>query len=69
MTLNEKITLKCSDDKTRTGQVCYIHPDGIFYVLQFKGFRETFYFDRAGAEEKYNPRKASGYHAHKGRKK
>lgn len=60
MKLKDKLTVKCSDDKVRTGQVYYIHPDGIFYIVQFNGFRETFYFDRSAPEKHKTARKRKG---------
>lgn len=44
--LGDKLSVRCSDGRTRTGTVVYINPYRIFAVLQFDFWREAFFLSR-----------------------
>ena len=55
LNLGSKLSVRCYDGATRTGRIIYIHPDGIFAVLEFMGisgsWREAILLDRSKPDE------------------
>ena len=64
MRLGDSLSAVCCNGLRRTGRIIYIHPDGIFVVLEFEGrsgrWREAIMLRRKGLEPEEQPNE--GYH-------
>ncbi|MCY1715211.1 hypothetical protein [Caproiciproducens galactitolivorans] len=61
-------SVRCSDGKTRTGRVIYIHPNNIFAVLEFTGvtgkWRESIFLTGPENPKNYQDRDHPAFHRH-----